>query len=152
MAANPLDISRDAPRDLVRLPAEISALPSAFGALMKTYRVRCGLSQNKLARSAGCDPAYVNRLERAPSTTTSLPSRRFVLAFWEVFMEATTHTTRPITTDDRERLLVAAGLCPETILAAGGWDAFVGRIRRQVVIGFVSTIEQLDESLSPADL
>lgn len=30
---------------------------------------------------------------------------------------------------DRERLLVAAGLVPEVILQAGGWDAYLTRVR-----------------------
>ena len=31
-----------------------------FGALLRSLRVRMGLSQNQLARRAGVDPAYVN--------------------------------------------------------------------------------------------
>ena len=51
-----------------------------FGALLRSLRVRSGLSQNQLARRAGVDPAYVNRLERASPTSSSLPSRKVVLA------------------------------------------------------------------------
>ena len=47
---------------------------------MRSLRVRMGLTQNQLARRAGVDPAYVNRLERASATSTSLPSRKVVLA------------------------------------------------------------------------
>src|SRR3954465_11491256 len=86
---------------------------SGFGQLLRTLRVRIGLSQNQLARRAGVDPAYVNRLERAPATPSSLPSRKVVLALAES-VEA-----GPV---DVERLLVAAGLCPESILRLGGWD------------------------------
>lgn len=90
-----------------------------FGALLRSLRVRMGLSQNQLARQAGVDPAYVNRLERASPSSSSLPSRKVVLALAET-LEA-----GPV---DVERLLVAAGLCPEAIVRLGGWDASLGDI------------------------
>jgi transcriptional regulator with XRE-family HTH domain len=90
-----------------------------FGSLLRSLRVRMGLSQNQLARRAGVDPAYVNRLERAAATSTSLPSRKVVLALAES-VEA-----GPV---DVERLLVAAGLCPESIIRLGGWDQSLGDI------------------------
>lgn len=90
-----------------------------FGALVRSLRVRMGLSQNQLARRAGVDPAYVNRLERAPATSTSLPSRKVVLAL------ADSLEAGPV---DLERLLVAAGLCPESIVRLGGWDQSLGDI------------------------
>src|SRR5215216_7177837 len=90
-----------------------------FGSLLRTLRVRIGLSQNQLARRAGVDPAYVNRLERAPPESSSLPSRKVVLALAES-LEA-----GPV---DVERLLVAAGLCPESIVRLGGWDQSLGDI------------------------
>jgi transcriptional regulator with XRE-family HTH domain len=34
-----------------------------FGALLRAWRERAGLSQNALARQMGVNPAYVNRLE-----------------------------------------------------------------------------------------
>ncbi len=90
-----------------------------FGALLRSLRVRMGLSQNQLARMAGVDPAYVNRLERAGASSSSLPSRKVVLALAES-LEA-----GPV---DVERLLVAAGLCPESIVRLGGWDQSLGDI------------------------
>lgn len=90
-----------------------------FGALLRSLRVRSGLSQNQLARRSGVDPAYVNRLERASPGSSSLPSRKVVLALAET-LEA-----GPV---DVERLLVAAGLCPEAIVRLGGWDASLGDI------------------------
>jgi transcriptional regulator with XRE-family HTH domain len=97
----------------------VSAQTHPFGALLRVLRVRIGLSQNQLARRAGVDPAYVNRLERAGPESTSLPSRKVVLALAEV-VEA-----GPV---DLERLLVAAGLCPESILRLGGWEQSLGDI------------------------
>ncbi|MFN8634649.1 MAG: helix-turn-helix transcriptional regulator [Chloroflexota bacterium] len=90
-----------------------------FGALLRSLRVRMGLSQNQLARRAGVDPAYVNRLERASAGSSSLPSRKVVLSLAES-VEA-----GPV---DVERLLVAAGLCPESIARLGGWDQSLGDI------------------------
>jgi transcriptional regulator with XRE-family HTH domain len=96
-----------------------SAQTHPFGALLRVLRVRIGFSQNQLARRAGVDPAYVNRLERAGPESTSLPSRKVVLALAEA-VEA-----GPV---DLERLLVAAGLCPESILQLGGWEQSLGDI------------------------
>jgi transcriptional regulator with XRE-family HTH domain len=90
-----------------------------FGSLLRSLRVRIGLSQNQLARRAGVDPAYVNRLERAAATSSSLPSRKVVLALADSLQAG------PV---DVERLLVAAGLCPESILRLGGWDQSLGDI------------------------
>ena len=92
---------------------------SPFGLLLRSLRVRVGLSQNQLARSAGVDPAYVNRLERAPAESTALPSRRVVLSLGEAL------DAGPV---DVERLLVAAGLCPESISRLGNWDACLGDV------------------------
>lgn len=103
-----------------------------FGALLRSLRVRIGFSQNHLARMAGVDPAYVNRLERAPAESTSLPSRKVVMALAES-LEA-----GPV---DVERLLVAAGLCPESIVRLGGWDQSLGDIAAVLA----------DASLSPDD-
>jgi transcriptional regulator with XRE-family HTH domain len=97
----------------------VTVEPHPFGALLRSLRVRIGLSQNHLARMAGVDPAYVNRLERASAASSSLPSRKVVLALAES-LEA-----GPV---DVERLLVAAGLCPESIVRLGGWDQSLGDI------------------------
>jgi transcriptional regulator with XRE-family HTH domain len=51
-----------------------------LGNLLSIYRVRAGLSQNRLAHMAGCDPAYVNRIERADTEMNgSSPSRSMTL-------------------------------------------------------------------------
>ena len=97
----------------------VVATAHPFGALLRSLRIRIGLSQNQLARRAGVDPAYVNRLERASADSTSLPSRKVVLALAES-LEA-----GPV---DLERLLVAAGLCPESIVRLGGWDQSLGDV------------------------
>lgn len=97
----------------------VSVQAHPFGALLRSLRVRMGFSQNHLARMAGVDPAYVNRLERAPAESSSLPSRKVVLAL------ADSLEAGPV---DVERLLVAAGLCPESIVRLGGWEQSLGDI------------------------
>src|SRR5918911_779348 len=92
---------------------------SSFGQLLRSLRVRAGMSQNLLARTAGVDPAYVNRLERAAADSAALPSRRVVLSLAEAL------DAGPV---DVERLLVAAGLCPESISRLGSWDACLGDV------------------------
>lgn len=89
-----------------------------FGPLVREYRVRVGLSQNGLARRAGIDPAYVNRLERS-GPDGGVPRRRVVLGL------AAALELGPV---DRERLLIAAGLCPESIARLGGWDPTLGLV------------------------
>jgi len=94
-----------------------------------------GFSQNHLARMAGVDPAYVNRLERAPPESTSLPSRKVVMALAES-LEA-----GPV---DVERLLVAAGLCPESILRLGGWDQSLGDIAAVLADGNLTSDDRAE--------
>ena len=106
-----------------------------FGALLRSLRVRMGFSQNHLARMAGVDPAYVNRLERAPAGSTSLPSRKVVMALAES-LEA-----GPV---DVERLLVAAGLCPESIVRLGGWDQSLGDIAAVLADGNLTSDDRAE--------
>jgi transcriptional regulator with XRE-family HTH domain len=106
-----------------------------FGALLRSLRVRIGLSQNQLARRAGVDPAYVNRLERAAPSSTSLPSRKVVMALAE------TVEAGPV---DVERLLVAAGLCPESIVRLGGWDQSLGDIASVLADGRLSSDDRAE--------
>ncbi len=89
-----------------------------FGGLLRDFRVRVGLSQNQLARRAGIDPAYVNRLERS-GPDGAVPRRRVVLDL------ATALELGPV---DRERMLVAAGLCPESIARLGSWEPTLGLV------------------------
>ncbi len=110
------------------------ASESAFGALLREYRVRIGLSQNLLARRAGIDPAYVNRLERAP-VDGAVPRRRVVLEL------AGALDLGPV---DRERLLVAAGLCPEAIARLGGWEPSLGLVASVLADARLSADDRAD--------
>lgn len=102
----------------------------AFGQQLRLLRTRAGLSQTELALRTGINPAYVNRMERGTEQhgrPGNLPSRAVVLGLWEVLHEA--FAAGPA---DRERLLVLAGHCPEVILALGGWDQYLDRVRAGV--------------------
>ena len=94
-------------------------METSFGALLRSFRVRAGLSQNQLARRADIDPAYVNRLERAAADSPNLPRRRVVLAL------AGAMQLGPV---DTERLLVACGLCPQAIARLGTWEPSLGEV------------------------
>jgi transcriptional regulator with XRE-family HTH domain len=76
---------------------------AAFGTLLEQGLRGAGLSQNRLARLAAVDPAYVNRLvhhRQAP------PSRAVALRF------AGALDLDQIATDE---LLISAGHCPASI-------------------------------------
>jgi transcriptional regulator with XRE-family HTH domain len=87
---------------------------ASFGQLLRDLRLRVGISQNALARRAGIDVAYINRLERVRQSHSGLPSRRVVLA-----LAYAAEASRL----DSERLLIAAGLCPDSLIQLGTWDS-----------------------------
>jgi hypothetical protein len=127
---------------------DVESVPTAcplrdFGPLLKRLRLRAGLSMNQLARESGVDPSYVHHIERPREGRPELPRRRIVLALWE-----TLASHRAATADDRERMLVAAGLCPEVVLRAGGWDGYVNGIRNQVRAGLRAFDETVALALS----
>jgi len=72
-----------------------------FSALLRSHRMSLGCSQNELARRAGCDVAYVHRMERAQDP--AVPRRGVALAL-----------SVALGLDDAEtdRFLYSAGLAP----------------------------------------
>jgi|SRR5581483_8229806 len=98
---------------------DASQARSTFGAALRAYRVRAGLSQNALARRAGIDPAYVNRIEAAPHDAPTVPRRPLVEALSRAL------DLGPL---DRDRLLLAAGFAPARLLEPGAWDATVSLV------------------------
>ena len=87
-------------------------MSETFGQMLRRLRIGAGLSQNALAHQAGCDPAYVNRLERAgliqrngDLIRETIPRRTIVCAFGRILDLGPSQT---------DRLLVAAGLAPAT--------------------------------------
>lgn len=69
--------------------------------MVRRLRFLVGLSQNKLARATGIDPAYVNRIEKG---SVVHPSRLVMLQLAEVL---------ELTTNQTDRLLYAAGLATQ---------------------------------------
>ena len=107
----------------------------AFGQLLRTYRVRAGLSQNLLARRAEIDPAYVNRLERAPHDSTNLPRRPVVLRMAAAL---------ELGSADTDRLLVACGLCPQAIARLGTWEPALGQVAQVLADARLSDDERAE--------
>lgn len=93
-------------------------LPPEFPGLLRRLRAQSGLSQNRLARLAGIDPAYVHRMEAA--TTEPVIPRPAVLA-----RLATALGCSPV---DRDRLYFAARRCPPSLIALDGWDPILGQV------------------------
>jgi transcriptional regulator with XRE-family HTH domain len=99
-----------------RDPAE---LPLAFPGQLRYLRIRAGLSQNRLARLSGIDPAYVNRMEAANDANPLVP-RSAVLERVSLALE--------LSSSQRDRLYVAAGRCPPTLARLGRWDTALGLV------------------------
>jgi transcriptional regulator with XRE-family HTH domain len=86
----------------------------SLGPMLRRLRIRAGLSQNALARTAGVDPAYVNRLEAGRTThdpgarhpaIDRMPSpRRGVVLSLAI--------TLSLSDPETDRFLFAAGLAP----------------------------------------
>ena len=72
--------------------------------LLRTHREASGLSQNELARQAGVDAAYINRIEGRQQ--------------WKPSAAVTSALARALGLDDIEtdRLLLAAGFAPQLTL------------------------------------
>jgi transcriptional regulator with XRE-family HTH domain len=87
--------------------------PGEFPALLRWLRQRAGLSQNRLARASGIDPAYVNRMEAASGTEPLVPRPRV--------LERLCAGLEP-SAAERDRLYLAAGRCPPSLAAVGRWD------------------------------
>lgn len=77
-----------------------------FRLTLREHRFRAGLSQNALARKAGVDPAYVNRMEKwgyVPSPVV-LDALLFAMGVTGVAADS---------------VRVSCGYCPKVILAMG---------------------------------
>ena len=96
----------------------MTALPPEFPRLLRRLRVQAGLSQNRLARLAGIDPAYVNRMEAA--TVEPIVPRPDVLARLAAALGCSSI--------DRDRLYFAAGRCPPSLAALEAWDPTLGEV------------------------
>jgi transcriptional regulator with XRE-family HTH domain len=81
-----------------------------FPALLRSFRERAGRSRNNLAHEVGVDPSYLTRIEHGDRE----PPRLHIV-------EALARSLR-LSIADRNRLLVAAGYAPLSVVQLGSWD------------------------------
>jgi transcriptional regulator with XRE-family HTH domain len=81
-----------------------------FSVLLRSFRERAGRSRNNLAHEVGVDPSYLTRIEHGDRE----PPRLHIV-------EATARALR-LSIADRNRLLVAAGYAPLSVVQLGSWD------------------------------
>lgn len=82
----------------------------AFPTLLRSFRERVTRSRNNLAYEVGVDPSYLTRIEHGDRE----PPRQHIV-------EALARALR-LTIPERNRLLVAAGYAPVSIVELGVWD------------------------------
>lgn len=81
-----------------------------FPGLLQAFRERAGRSRNNLAHEVGVDPSYLTRLEHGERE----PPRLHIV-------EGLARALR-LSVQDRNRLLVAAGYAPMSVVQLGVWD------------------------------
>jgi transcriptional regulator with XRE-family HTH domain len=81
-----------------------------FAPLLRSFRERAGRSRNNLAHEVGVDPSYLTRIEHGDRE----PPRLHIV-------EALARALR-LSIGDRNRLLVAAGYAPLSVVQLGSWD------------------------------
>lgn len=81
-----------------------------FPALLRSFRERGGRSRNNLAYEVGVDPSYLTRIEHGDRE----PPRQHIV-------EALARALR-LSIEERNRLFVAAGYAPASIVQFGKWD------------------------------
>jgi transcriptional regulator with XRE-family HTH domain len=81
-----------------------------FPTLLRSFRERAGRSRNNLAHEVGVDPSYLTRIEHGDRE----PPRLHIV-------EALARSLR-LSIADRNRLLVAAGYAPLSVVQLGAWD------------------------------
>jgi len=88
----------------------------SFGTLLRAFRERAGCSQNSLAKRVGLSPSYINRLERGEREA---PTREVVEAL---------ANTLGLSAADRDRLTLAAGHPPSSLVALSGRDDVISLV------------------------
>ncbi len=81
-----------------------------FASLLRSFRERANRSRNNLAHEVGVDPSYLTRIEHGDRE----PPRQHIV-------EAIARALR-LNVADRNRLLVAAGYAPLSVVQLGTWD------------------------------
>lgn len=93
-------------------------MPPGFGELLRHYRERSKLSQNRLAGLCGVNASYVNRLEAGEREA---PTRQVALALAREL---------DLSIEETDRLLFTAGHVPPTLLKLGAADSTVAAVTR----------------------
>lgn len=114
-----------------------------FGQMLRRLRIERALSQNELARQAGVDAAYVNRLERAGEPHPNggaikrhLPSREIILALAAVL---------DLSYAERDRFLFCSGLATDTDWQSRCEDAEAAlQLVRDAVGALNTAVEPID--------
>jgi transcriptional regulator with XRE-family HTH domain len=94
--------------------------PDRFGGMLRSLRERAGLSQSALARLAGLDPSFINRLESGRRGVERPIADALVVALSLPAREA-------------DRLLAAGGFLPPSLAKAGLDDPTL-----QLVVDFLT--------------
>lgn len=81
-----------------------------FPTLLRSFRERVTRSRNNLAYEVGVDPSYLTRIEHGDRE----PPRQHIV-------EALARALR-LSIPERNRLLIAAGYAPVSIVQLGAWD------------------------------
>lgn len=109
-----LDPSRMSPRQQAAAAAQRLARAGeadAFPVLLRAFRERAGRSRNRLAHEVGVDPSYLTRIEQGSRE----PPRAHIV-------EGIARRLR-LSLPERNRLLLAAGYAPASLVQLGRWDA-----------------------------
>ena len=111
----------------------MESMPSlSFGSLVQGFRAQAGMSGSALARSAGIDPSYLNRIERGEREP---PGRELVLALAAGLR---------LSGVDTDRLLAAAGHLPKAIARLGALDPTLLAVAQVLTDAAVPTAAQTD--------
>lgn len=81
-----------------------------FATALRFYRERTKCSRNKLAHTVGIDPSYLTRIEHGDRE----PPRLHIVEALSRALD--------LSKGDRDRLMVAAGFAPVSVLQLGAWD------------------------------
>lgn len=81
-----------------------------FPTVLRSFRERAGRSRNNLAHEVGVDPSYLTRIEHGDRE----PPRLHIV-------EALARSLH-LSISERNRLLVAAGYAPLSVIQLGSWD------------------------------
>ncbi|MBX6772188.1 MAG: helix-turn-helix transcriptional regulator [Chloroflexi bacterium] len=127
-AASSYDTTEQNDREVVSVDGVDQRDGLGFPSLLRAFRERAGLSQSALARRAGLDPSFINRLESGQRTADRTVAMRLVAALG-------------LDQADTDRLLAAGGYLPDTLARIGPDDPTL-----QTVVRILT-----DERLSPED-